>query len=336
MSRWLARTEFDTWSGQWLRRLRRRHNEECINIVAYHSIASEDSLFTRGTTLRHHPAELERQIDYLAENYRTMSLRGVVEALERGEALRRAVVITIDDGLADSIRHAMPILVRRRIPMTVFAVTSVIGNTDLQWQHKLTWLIQSGLGPKVREAMVIEGFAPPRENQSIEEYARQNYREDLPEILEALVEATGTTGAELANRMRPYLEPEEMAQVDREFVEFGNHTHTHAILSALSPDAQRREMELARDALKSVLGYSPFALAYPFGLRRHYNDDSRRIAVETGHRAVLDARRRINRTGVSPYELSRKPAPCGSQRAFEKAIEDWPDNALLPRSRGGA
>ena len=64
MSRWLARTEFDTWTGQWLRRLRRRHNDQCINIVAYHSIASSDSLFTAGTTLRHDPGEFERQRDY--------------------------------------------------------------------------------------------------------------------------------------------------------------------------------------------------------------------------------------------------------------------------------
>lgn len=333
MSRWLARTEFDTWSGQWLRKLRRRHNEDCVNIVAYHSIASDDSLFTRGTTLRHTPSELERHMDYLVDHYRPVSLRTAVDALARGESLRRAVVITIDDGLADSLRHAMPILVRRRIPMTVFAVTSVIGNKDLQWQHKLTWLVQSGLGPKVKAAMETEGYPPAKSDQSVEEYARHNFRPDLPDILEAIVEATGTTGVELAARMRPYLEPEEMAEADSELVEFGNHTHTHAILSALDADAQRVEMEQARDIIQSIVGRPPFALAYPFGLKRHYNIDSTRLAAETGHRAALDARRRINRVGVSPMQLSRKPAPCGSQSAFEKAIEDWPDNAALPPSK---
>ena len=132
MSRWLARTEFDTWTGHWLRRLRRRQNERCINLINYHSIAAEDNLFTRGTKLRHDPAEFERQMDYLVENYRPTSMRELVDALERHEHLRRAVVVTIDDGLADSLRIAMPILRRRRIPMTIFAVTSVIGNADLQ------------------------------------------------------------------------------------------------------------------------------------------------------------------------------------------------------------
>jgi hypothetical protein len=48
---------------------------------------------------------------------------------------------------------------------------------------------------------------------------------------------------------------------------------------------------------------------------------------ETGHRAALDLRRRINTGCVDPFGLSRKPAPRGSQEAFEKLIEDWPANA---------
>lgn len=333
MSHWLAKAEFDTWTGQWLRRMRRRQNERCINILAYHHVLPEDHLFTRGTTLRHDPVEFERQMDYLVEHYRPIGLRELVDALDRREELRRAVVVTFDDGLADSLRIAMPILRRRRIPMTIFAVTSVIGNADLQWQHKLRWLVNQGLGEKVREAMTIEGFPPSREDESVEEYARHHYRVDLSEILEILVKATGTTGAALAGRMRPYLEPEEMAEVDAELVEFGNHTHTHAILSALSEADQREEITRGRDVLRSIVGYEPLALAYPFGLKRHYTETSKRLVAEAGHRAALDARRRINRAAADPFELSRKPAPCGSQRAFEQIIEDWPDNALLPVPR---
>ena len=333
MSRWLARTEFDTWTGQWLRRLRRRHNDQCINIVAYHSIASSDSLFTAGTTLRHDPGEFERQMDYLSDNYNPMSLEAIGDATERGELLRKAVAITIDDGMADSLRHAVPILVRRRMPVTIFTVTSVIGNDDLMWQHKLTWLIAQGLGDKVMEAMGVEGFPPAMEGQSVEQYARTNYRADLPEILESLVRATGSTGPAIAGKARPYVERDEMAQVDAEFVQFGNHTHTHAILANLDEDAQRAELTQARDVLREITGRLPIALAYPFGLKRHYNAISRRLAAETGHRAALDARRRLNLPGVDPFNLSRKPAPCGSQQQFEQTIEDWPDNAAINPTR---
>lgn len=329
MSRWLARTEFDTWSGQWLRRLRRRHNDQCINIVAYHSVSANDNIFTVGTTLRHDPSEFERQMDYLAENYNPMSIEAIVDMIERGEPLRRAVAITIDDGMADSLRHAAPVLIRRRMPVTIFTVTSVIGNTDLMWQHKLTWLISQGLGEKVKEAMVTEGYPAAPDGMGVDQYARQNYRADLPEILESLVRATGSTGPAIAAKARPYLEAEEMARAEAEFVHFGNHTHTHAILANLDEAGQRSELVQARDTIRDITGRAPIAVAYPFGLKRHYNAISRRLVAETGHRAALDARRRLNLSGVDPFNLSRKPAPCGSQQQFEQAIEDWPDNAAV-------
>jgi peptidoglycan/xylan/chitin deacetylase (PgdA/CDA1 family) len=149
----------------------------------------------------------------------------------------------------------------------------------------------------------------------------------LPAVLEDVLRSVGTSGARLAGALRPYLEVEEVAEADPEYVEFGNHTHTHAILSALAADQQRDEIVAARDRLVSLTGQAPIALAYPFGLKRYYNADSGRIARETGHRAALDMRRRINVGRVDPFELSRKPAPCGSQIGFEQMLEDWPVNA---------
>ncbi|MBN2562241.1 MAG: polysaccharide deacetylase family protein [Phycisphaerae bacterium] len=329
----LARTEFNTWTGQWVRRLRRRRNDCCINIVAYHSVARRESVFTAGTSLRHDPAVIERQIEYLAEHYSPIGLSELVRLLAGGERPHRAVVVTFDDGFGDSIRQAREILYRRRIPMTVFPVTSVIGNTDLMWQHKLAWLIANGHEGKVGDAFEAEGFPPRGAGEPLADYARRHYRAEIPDILEDVLRATGRSGARLAAAMRPYLEAEEVAEADPTFVEFGNHTHTHAVLSALTAEQQDREITTARDMLVSLTGRLPIAAAYPFGLKRHYNADSKRIVRETGHRAALDMRRRINAGRVDAFELSRKPAPCGSQIVFEKMMEDWPANARNPSTR---
>ncbi|HVP11349.1 MAG TPA: polysaccharide deacetylase family protein [Phycisphaerae bacterium] len=334
MNTYLAKTEFAAWPGRLMRRLRRRRNDLCINIVAYHSIAQETNVLTAGTDLRHDPAEFERHLDYLVEHYRPVSLSELVTGLESGRPPRRAVVITIDDGFADSIRQAAAILFRRRIPATIFPVTSVIGNTDLMWQHKLAWLLANGHESLVRDALRAEHYPAIGEGESIVDFTRRCFRADLPDILECVLRRTGGTGRELAGRMRPYLEPEDIAHADRQFVEFGNHTHTHPVLSALTIEQQRAEIVTARDAIISLAGRPPFALAYPFGLKRHYNTESQRVARETGHRAALDLRRRINVGRVHPFELSRKPAPRGSLENFEKLIEDWPANAPLPPPGG--
>ena len=327
----LTRMRFETIPGRWVRKLRRRYNEQCVNIVTYHSIGTPPNVLHGGAS-RHSTAEFERQVDYLADNYSIISLRALVESLEREEPPQRAIVLTFDDGYSDTLRRAMPILFRRRIPMTVFLSTAAIGNRDLLWPHKLSWLLAAGQEPRIEQSFQAAGIGGRRPGESMGQFARRCFRNDIPDILESNMRALGTSGASVADEMRPYAEPEEIARADGEFVEFCNHTHTHPVLSALTREQQHREIATAREIILSLTGRTPLALAYPFGLKRHYNDDSKCIAQETWHRATLDMRRRMNEGVVDPYELSRKPAPVGSQRLFEQMIEDWPAHE---RANGG-
>ncbi|MCP4641655.1 MAG: polysaccharide deacetylase family protein, partial [bacterium] len=235
--------------------------------MTYHSVSKAGSVFTDGTGLRHDPASFERQVEYLASCFNPISLRELVEALVAGEAVRRAVVVTFDDGFADTVRVALPILHRRRIPVTVFPVTSVIGNKDLMWQHKLAWLAANGHEERVCHAMTSAGLGQRAEGESAWVLARRCYCEELPAVLEDVLRSVGATGSRLAGALRPYLNAEDVAEADPAFVEFGNHTHTHAILSALSVERQRWEIETARDELVALTGYAPISLAYPFGLK---------------------------------------------------------------------
>ncbi len=334
MSIIIEKTNFETWSGRFVRLLRRRHNDACINIITYHSVSKQKSIFTAGTDLRHDPEAFERHVDYVAAHYKPISLTSLIEHLERGEVPPRAVVFTFDDGYADTLSCAYPILFRRRIPMTIFPATAVIGNIDLLWQHKLAWLSANGLQTRAIEVLAAAGYPQREPGENLMHYGRRCYRHDLTEVLEEALNSVGTSGSALANEFRPYIESDSVAEADPEFVEFGNHTHTHAVLSALTEAAQREEITLARDILNSLTGRPPVAMAYPFGLKSHYDEVTRRIVKETGHRAALDLRRRMNLGHVDPYELSRKPATCGEQAEFERMIEDWPVNASVFRDGG--
>lgn len=328
MNTFAQESSFETWTGRVVRKLRRRRNETCIHILAYHSISARASVLTDGTGLRHEPAEFERHLDYLLAHYEPMRLSDVVARLERGEPVHRAVVITLDDGFSDALHTAGAITVRRRVPVTIFPVTGVVGNQDLLWQHKLAWLCANGHGQRAAHALAATGLGTRAAEESVESFARRCFHAGLPELLEEVLRRVGSSGREIASALRPYLEPEDIARAEPDLFEFGNHTHRHVILSALDEAGQRVEMETARDLLRDWTGAAPIALAYPFGLKRHYTPRTAQLAVETGHRAILDARRRVNMTGrTRATELSRKPAPVGSQVEFEMMVEDWPINA---------
>jgi len=318
---------FDSKTGRLIRGLRRRHNEHCIHVVTYHNVSPHEDWLTRGTALRHDPETFEQQMDYLAAHFQPLALRDVIASLRHGERLQRAVVVTFDDGYADMLRYAAPILYRRRIPATLFPVTSVIDNVDLMWQHKLRWLVLNGHVERVRIALGQCGFATCGPDEDIEQFMRMNYRNGLPDVLESILQSVGTSGRTLAGRYRPYLSAENVTQADPAFIEFGNHTHRHAVLSGLTIAEQVNELGTARDVIRQLAGYSPVAVAYPFGLKVHYTQESRQLAARTGHRAALDMRRRINPGDVDPFKLSRKPAPTESEVVFEQVMEDWPNSA---------
>ncbi len=326
----LASTDFDAWTGRVVRSMRRRHNDHCITILTYHSIAPEDTIFTAGYPLRHHPAEFERHVEYLAEHYKPIGLRELVSMLARGEQPRSAVVFTFDDGYADTLRRAMPILFRRRIPMTIFPVTSVIGNRDLLWQHKLAWLIAEGHERRVRSALRSARWQIEDQAEPLIDFVRRSFRPNLPDVLESILRRLGTSGPALAAEYKPYIDEQDIAAADPDLVDFGNHTDTHPVLSALTIGQQMAEISTAQRKIKDFTGRAPIALAYPFGLKPHYNDEAQRIAKNTGHRAALDMRRRPNVGLVDPFELSRRPAPIGSQAEFEQSVEDWPTNVQPP------
>lgn len=325
------RIAFDGYSGRLVRALRRRRQADCPTILAYHRVSDEPSPLCGSPGLTHSTADFERQMTYLATHYRPVRLRDLVAAMNAGRTPTRTVVVTLDDGFADSLRVAGPILRRLQVPATICVCTSVVGNRDLLWRHKLAWLLD---GPhRERTTTLLEKFyraagITPNAGESVWDLTRRCFiARVLPPLLEDMLHEVGTSGPELAAAHRPYLGPDDLAKADRDWIDFANHTDTHPVLSALTAAEQRHELETARHRLTDWCGRPPIAVAYPFGLRDSFTDLTASLVEQTGHAAALDLCRRTNRPGTSTLNLSRKPAPVNDESAFERIVEDWPTNA---------
>jgi peptidoglycan/xylan/chitin deacetylase (PgdA/CDA1 family) len=75
------------------------------------------------------PLELfEAQLDVLAAHYQVLSLDAAAEHLEEGQPPRGkpAVVLTFDDGTADFCDVAVPALVERGLPVTLYVATEFV------------------------------------------------------------------------------------------------------------------------------------------------------------------------------------------------------------------
>lgn len=78
------------------------------------------------------PENFERQMRHLREaGFRTVALDGLVSTLDGGDgAQERTVAVTFDDGFACMHRTALPILLKYRIPATLFVPSDRIGGSN--------------------------------------------------------------------------------------------------------------------------------------------------------------------------------------------------------------
>ena len=116
----LTRAKKIPWShfGDWLAGNR-------LRILMYHSI-SELSSDPHAVS----PTHFAKQMEWLVgRNYQVVPLLEGIERLKQQKPLRKLVVITFDDALADFIPGALPVLSRHSFPATLFVPTGLIGKT---------------------------------------------------------------------------------------------------------------------------------------------------------------------------------------------------------------
>ncbi len=99
-----------------------------VPVLVYHAFGERDEHDRHVLPKR----VFARQMKALAAlRYRVIPLDDLVQALSEGTLLpRRAAVITIDDGYADNLEIAEPILRRHRFPVTIFLVSRRLSGTN--------------------------------------------------------------------------------------------------------------------------------------------------------------------------------------------------------------
>lgn len=103
-----------------------------VPILAYHRVYDDAEPYSVN------PRQFEEQMSYLAQNgYTAVSLTELVDAAEGKVKLPdRPIVITFDDGYADNLLNAIPILEKYRLKATVFVISSSVGQEDyLTWEQ---------------------------------------------------------------------------------------------------------------------------------------------------------------------------------------------------------
>ena len=86
-------------------------------------------------------AHFNEHMEHLRRHCAVLSLRKLIALLVAGRLPKRAVVLTFDDGYADNLWNAKPILERFELPATFFVASGYVGQTCEFWWDELGRLL---------------------------------------------------------------------------------------------------------------------------------------------------------------------------------------------------
>jgi peptidoglycan/xylan/chitin deacetylase (PgdA/CDA1 family) len=103
-----------------------------------------------------------------------------------------------------------------------------------------------------------------------------------------------------------YLSAAQVREMADAGMTFGFHTETHPVLSRLTRDAQRDELQRGPALIRQLTGQDTASFCYPYGFTHTYNADTLAVLEECGYSMAFNTARRDAVIGFDPkYELPR-------------------------------
>jgi peptidoglycan/xylan/chitin deacetylase (PgdA/CDA1 family) len=300
-------------------------------ILGYHRIDSStgalDEVCVSPENFAEHLYELQKQT-------KPIRLSELVQHLKDGSLPENSVAITFDDGYADNLYIAKPLLEKYEIPATVFICTGFIGKEF--WWDELERLVTSSqkdlhtlhlqAGDKQFEWRKTDVRAEAGKRASRHEFYRALYRFLLSLDVEdqnfamGLIRSWSEVPSSGFSTPRAMSEEEIMRLVDGGLIEIGAHTSHHSMLPQLSFERQKEEIESSKKDLEALVGDRIAGFSYPNG---QATVDAKRLVWELGFSYACTSLHDVVRPGSDLYELSRFWQQDVDGETFLKRLNRW-------------
>lgn len=305
-----------------------------VLILGYHRISAVGDDFYHVSVS---PENFAGQMEALREYAHPISLSKLVQSLEQNALPPRSVAVTFDDGYADNLYVAKPILEKYDIPATVFICTGYVGREF--WWDELERLVTTSSAdlPTLYSQIDRKQFRWERATggHGVEDGRNDSVRaEFLHALYPWLLTMAPKTREQLMDMIRAWAESrskdlsirraltsdELLSLADGALIEIGAHTRSHPTLTRLTVEEQTEEIVSSKQYLEDLLNKRVWAFAYPNGERTMA---TREILVRTGFRFACRSRIDLVRPGHDHYNLPRFWPGDENRDEFTRKLKLW-------------
>jgi peptidoglycan/xylan/chitin deacetylase (PgdA/CDA1 family) len=273
-------------------------------ILTYHRVNDDHDPFLPAMPT----AVFAARIAHIARHYRVLAVEDLVERVRQGTAPRNALALTFDDGYRDNLSHAAPILAQHGLPATIFLATGYIGTPDVPWFDRVALAFKLSRNGEITlpDCQSLQLKTEGDRLGSLElalGWLKALPDEERRRAVERLV--ADLQPRRLERPKRVMLTWEEVDALRGLGFSVGAHTMTHPILSRMTPERARAEIQGSKDAIERTLGVPVRAFAYPNGGPEDYSSTTVRLVQECGFTCAVSTRRGLNGPDVPAFELRR-------------------------------
>jgi peptidoglycan/xylan/chitin deacetylase (PgdA/CDA1 family) len=316
-------------------------------ILMYHRVASEDM---DPWALRVTPQQFHEHLQVLQQYTNPISLQELAAAHREGNVPERACAITFDDGYANNLYNAKPLLAQQNVPATVFVTTAYTNqNQEFWWDELEQILLHPGQLPAQLELCINDKPQRWTLGQAAR-YSELDYQRDCslhvsaaqpggrlafyysvwqalqPLEVERRQHQMGAirTWAQVTPSVRPSHRPmtsDELVELETgNLIELGAHTVNHPLLSQQETAQQLDEISRSKASLEAVLGHSVVSFAYPFGV---YGPETPGIVRAAGFHCACSVFEETVWNRSDAFQLPRFEVRGCSGQELENCLQTW-------------
>lgn len=278
-----------------------------VVILTYHRIVSDhmvrDEHIQPGMYVL--GQSFEAHIAYLRKRFNIISLDELLDLwrTNRLKSEQSYCVITFDDGWRDNYQFAFPVLMKYRIPATIFLATDFIGTARWFWPDQLMFLLQTGrqhtTGAADREAFstvlaemtgvtlpAVDGIfrrvesGDPIDPDAIIELCKRIEIDKIHQMIDRLSRALHMD----LPTQRVLLNWDEVREMAGKGITFGSHSGSHRIMTQISLSEVKMELIDSRNTMLRQ-GIKPVPIfCYPNG---SFDRDIQELVRGNGYLAAV-------------------------------------------------
>ena len=244
--------------------------------------------------------------------YRFIGMSEGLERLKRGLSMRGLATLTLDDGFANVVEQAYPVMASLKAKGCIYVVAGCVESNDLLWTDKVALVCWESRGCGARtfkfpagdeafdlrdKASTITSIARIKTRlRQMPESLRRVYFEQFEDIFRGIPPERIPQDYRLATW-------EQLRQLDPNILEVGNHSLSHPNLTNVDiPEQLKQEIVDSKLLIEAALGRRVRHFCYPAGA---YDASIIKVVQAAGHESAVSTISGVNSAMLSGFELRR-------------------------------